>query len=165
MKAYLANGLFSESDIMYNKLIADTMRSFIPGVELYVPQENEEINDKESYADSMQIFEADKEKLMESDFLIAVIDGPEIDSGVAAEIGLFSSLGKPIYALYTDVRLKGTKNHKKIHALKEDPFENQFAYKNLFVIGMIKASGGEIYSRLSQMVAHLSVKYNHTEEN
>jgi nucleoside 2-deoxyribosyltransferase len=141
MKAYLANGLFSEADRMYNNYLAMLLRNEIDGLDLFVPQEAGEINDKNTFADSLMIAEWDSTKLLESDVLIAVIDGVEIDSGVSAEIGMFSMTGKPIVGLYTDVRQHGRDNQKKIQALIEDGTENQFMYRNLFTVGRIKLSG------------------------
>ena len=157
MKAYLANGLFSMGDRLLNTLIATEIRSNIKGIDLYVPQENEEINDKNAYADSITIALVDMEKLGESDFLIAVIDGIEIDSGVAAEIGAFYMLNRPIFALYTDVRQKGRDNDKKIQALIDDATENQFMYRNLFVIGLIKESKGKICSSVKELVDSINI--------
>lgn len=143
VKGYLANGLFSIGDRAVNEAIKNKLKSIatLSTLELYVPQDNAEINDKKGYASSIAIARADKEELLSSDFLIAVIDGVEIDSGVAAEIGVFSITGKPIYALYSDVRQLGNDNDKKIAALVLDSTENQFAYRNLFVIGLIKENG------------------------
>lgn len=152
MKAYLANGLFSRGDRLVNELLTKEVRKEIKDIDLYVPQENDAINDKSSYADSIAIAEADLEKLKDSDFLIAVIDGVEIDSGVAAEIGAFYMMGKPIFALYSDVRQEGRNNDKKINALIEDGTENQFMYRNLFVIGIIKKSCGGIYSNIEDLI-------------
>ena len=153
MKAYLANGLFGLGDRLLNTLIAAEVRKEIEGIELYVPQENAAINDKSSYADSITIAKADMDKLRESEFLIAVIDGVEIDSGVAAEIGAFAMMDKPIFALYSDVRQQGRDNENKIKALIEDGRENQFMYRNLFVIGLIKATDGDIYSTVEELIA------------
>lgn len=147
-KGYLANGLFTLGDRIVNKAIALKLRENDKGLDLYVPQENEEINDKNLFANSVAIAEADTQMLMDSDFLVAVIDGVEIDSGVAAEIGAFSTTGKPIYALYTDVRQDGRTNPDKLKALIEDGTENQFAYRNLFVIGLIKKTAGGVYSNI-----------------
>lgn len=154
MKGYLANGLFSIGDRLVNEMIAKEVRKKIPNIELYVPQENDDINDKQSYADSLLIAQADSQKLLESDFLIAVIDGVEIDSGVAAEIGFFSSLKKPIYGLYTDVRQLGRDNNLKIEALIKDGTENQFMYRNLFVVGLIKQNG-LIFSDIKSLISQL----------
>lgn len=157
MKAYLANGLFSMGDRLLNTLIATEIRSNIKGIDLYVPQENEEINDKNAYADSITIALVDMEKLRESDFLIAVIDGIEIDSGVAAEIGAFYMLNRPIFALYTDIRQQGRGNNKKIQALIDDATENQFMYRNLFVIGLIKESKGKVCSSVKELVDSINI--------
>ena len=141
MKAYLANGLFSLGDRLVNEQLAGAIRQAVPKIELYVPQENDAINDKSAYADSMSIAEADLAMLQQSDVLIAVLDGVEIDSGVAAEIGAFSMLNRPIVGVFTDVRQQGRDNTKKIEALVADGMENQFVYRNLFVIGLIKRNG------------------------
>ena len=141
MKAYLANGLFSIGDRYVNERIAAELRKAIGGIELYVPQENDAINDKSAYADSLAIATADLAHLEESDVLIAVLDGVEVDSGVAAEIGVFSTFNRPIIALFSDVRQQGRDNAKKIQALVEDGTENQFIYRNLFVVGLIKRNG------------------------
>lgn len=141
MKIYLANGLFSEADRLYNSYLAQIIRKTQLDVELFLPQESEEINDKNSYANSRMIANWDTSKLLESDVLVAVIDGVEIDSGVATEIGIFSTTNKPIIGLFTDVRQQGVCNEKKINALMEDPTENQFIYRNLFTVGVIKKNG------------------------
>lgn len=152
MKAYLANGLFGIGDRLVNELVAERVREEIRGIDLYLPQENAAINDKNSFADSKAIARADIDKLKESKFLIAIIDGVEVDSGVAAEVGAFYMTGRPIFALYSDVRQLGRDNTKKIDALIEDGTENQFMYRNLFLIGIIKESGGGVYSTIEDLV-------------
>ena len=151
MKVYVANGLFSIGDRYVNELIATEVRKEVEDIDLYVPQENDVINDKSSYADSLAIAEADLAYLQASDVLIAVIDGVEIDSGVAAEIGVFSTYNRPIIALFTDVRQQGRDNNQKIEALIADGVENQFVYRNLFVVGLIKRNG-IIVSTVEQLV-------------
>lgn len=141
MKAYLANGLFSLGDRLVNEQLAAAIRDAISSIELYVPQENDAINDKTAYADSLAIAQADLEMLQKSDILVAVLDGVEIDSGVAAEIGAFAMLDRPIIAVFTDVRQQGRDNMQKIEALVRDGIENQFVYRNLFVVGLIKRNG------------------------
>ena len=154
MKSYLANGLFSLGDRRFNEFIAESIREALPGIDLYVPQENDSINNKSVYASSQEITKADLERLVESDFLVAIIDGVEIDSGVSAEIGYASAKGIPVLALYTDVRQQGTDNSSKIEMLKLDPVENQFAYRNLFVVGLIKLNG-KIFNSLPKFVDYL----------
>jgi nucleoside 2-deoxyribosyltransferase len=164
MRGYLANGLFSLADRNLNEKIAHTLRWGVPNLKMYVPQENPAINDKNAFADSITIAKADCEELMKSDFLVAVIDGVEIDAGVAAEIGIFSTTGKPIFALYTDVRQLGRNNQKKIDALVEDGTENQFIYRNLFVIGLIKQTDGGIFNDIEQLKEAI-YSYYYDKEN
>lgn len=125
---------------MYNSYISSVLRQEFHSFDLFLPQEAP-INDKNSYADSIMIAELDTAKLLESDVLIAVIDGVEIDAGVATEIGIFSTTGKPIIAVFTDVRQLGRDNERKIQALIDDGIENQFMYRNLFTVGVIKKNG------------------------
>ncbi|WP_339182199.1 nucleoside 2-deoxyribosyltransferase [Oceanobacillus sp. FSL W7-1293] len=141
MKGYLANGLFSMGDRYVNEQLAKAIREAVPEIDLYLPQENAAINDKTAYANSEIIAEADLSKLEKSDILIAVLDGVEIDSGVAAEIGAFSMLNRPIVGVFTDTRQQGRDNQKKINALVEDALENQFVYRNLFLVGLVKRNG------------------------
>lgn len=154
-KGYLANGLFGLGDRLVNELVAKAVRETLPNVDLYVPQENASINDKSAFANSEQIAAADITALKESDFLIAVIDGVEIDSGVAAEIGAFSMLNRPIFALFTDSRQQGRDNQQKIDALLSDAVENQFVYRNLFVIGLIKQNG-QIATTIEELTTALA---------
>ncbi|RTQ93463.1 nucleoside 2-deoxyribosyltransferase [Lysinibacillus telephonicus] len=162
MKAYLANGLFSIGDRLLNELLAKELRSAIPTLDLYVPQENDAINDKQAFANSLAIADADMEKLRDSDVLVAVLDGIEIDSGVAAEIGVFSTYNRPIIALFSDVRQLGRDNQQKINALIEDGTENQFIYRNLFVVGIIKRNG-VIVSTIEDVIENVK-KYINKEE-
>jgi nucleoside 2-deoxyribosyltransferase len=156
-RAYLANGLFSLADRQLNLYLYKVLKSEA-NLEVYAPQMNEGINDKNAYADSKMIANADLEELKSADILIAVLDGVEIDSGVAAEIGVAYSEGKTIYGLFTDVRQFGSENEEKIDALVKDPTENQFVYRNLFVSGLIKLSGGAIHSTIDNLIDELNEK-------
>lgn len=156
MKIYLANGLFSQADYEFNAKVAEYIRDNIEYVNLFVPQE-QEINDKNSYADSQQIFQLDFDNVKDSDLIIAIVDGVEIDSGVACEIGIARALNIPIIALYTDVRRLGASNLKKINALMADTIENQFMYRNLFVVGAVK-SNGVVVNSLGELVSQV-LKY------
>ncbi|MDG0860397.1 nucleoside 2-deoxyribosyltransferase [Staphylococcus equorum] len=164
MKMYLANGLFSYGDRLVNKEIASRLRQSNRDLDLYVPQENNEINDKSKIAGSMMISKADSEELLKSDVLIAVLDGVEIDSGVAAEIGLFSSLGKPIIGLCTDIRLDQSYNVKKSEIVLDDPIENQYLYRNLFVVGLIK-NNGVIVSSIEDLVFEVQKGHLKSKDN
>ena len=55
MKIYFANGLFSQADQNFNATLAQKIRSINSTIDLYLPQENQTINDKNLYADSVLI--------------------------------------------------------------------------------------------------------------
>jgi nucleoside 2-deoxyribosyltransferase len=139
MKIYLANGLFSEAEVRYNDYLIDAIIGL--GHEVYAPQRNMSINDKSKSADSVAIYNGDKDELDKADVLVAVLDGIAVDPGVAAEVGYFAAKGKKIYGLYTDSREPSKTNSKaKVKSLKF-PLESQFSYVNLFVVGAIKQNG------------------------
>ena len=86
------------------------------------------------------IAQADTEKLLASDLMVAVLDGLSIDNGVASEIGVAYAKEIPIIGLYTDTRQQGSSNQQKLQALGQIA-ENQFHYVNLYTTGLIKLNG------------------------
>jgi nucleoside 2-deoxyribosyltransferase len=70
-----------------------------------------------------------EDRIREAEGLIAILDGVDVDSGTASEIGFAYALGKPILGLRTDFRLAG---------------DNEGAIVNLQVQYFIEASGGTI---------------------
>lgn len=140
MKVYFANGLFSQADAEFNAKIVAKIRAQYPLVEVYLPQENASINDKNNYANSLMIAKADTDEVLASDLLIAVLDGPTIDNGVASEIGVAYQAKVPIIGLYTDTRRLGADNQQKLDTLQQVA-ENQFHYLNLYTTGLIKLNG------------------------
>ncbi len=139
-KIYFASPLFDEASRDWNeKVVNEIRRKF--DVEIYLPQENAEINDKgnsDVQITSVDIFNLDTEKLADADVLIANLDGGlEIDSGVACEIGYFASLcsknkSKQIVGLLSDVRW---------NAKNGSATEQHGVYKNLYVVGAVKKYG------------------------
>jgi nucleoside 2-deoxyribosyltransferase len=74
--------------------------------------------------------------------VFAVLDGPDVDSGTAAEIGYAAALGVPVVGLRTDTRQTG---------------DNAAATVNLQVEWMIKASRGSVVlDDLAKAVSALS---------
>lgn len=139
-KLYFASPLFTEMEFAFNAQLAQTIREALPDLEIFLPQEQGEINDKNAYADSKMIAKLDTEAVLSSNIMLAVLDGQVIDPGVASEIGIAYQAGIPIVGLYTDSRQLGATNEQKIAALQEVA-ESQFAYVNLYTVGLIKLNG------------------------
>ncbi|MEO1770345.1 nucleoside 2-deoxyribosyltransferase [Candidatus Enterococcus ferrettii] len=137
---YFAGPMFARSDLRYNEHLVKQIRELSSDITVYLPQENEAINDKSAYADSKMIALADTEEVLKSDLMVAVLDGITIDAGVASEIGVAYAKEIPIIALYSDTRQQGADNQKKLTALAT-PAENQFHYLNLYTVGLVKLNG------------------------
>lgn len=150
-KLYFASPLFSEMELAYNTQLAARIRAAYPDLEVFVPQEQGDINDKQSYANSQMIAQVDTQAVLTSDLVIAVLDGLAIDPGVASEIGIAYQAGIPVLGLYSDSRQQGADNPEKIAALQEIA-ESQFSYVNLYTVGLIKLRG-QIVSHSDQLIA------------
>jgi len=82
------------------------------------------------------IAENNKKGIEESDGMLAVLDGTDVDSGTAAEIGYAAALNKKICGYRSDFRQSG---------------DNSGAIINLQVEYFILNSGGQIVSNLSEL--------------
>jgi nucleoside 2-deoxyribosyltransferase len=77
------------------------------------------------------------ESIREADGMVAILDGIDVDSGTAAEIGYAYGLGKRIYGLRTDFRLTG---------------ENEVSVVNLQVRYFIDDSGGTLVTTAAELL-------------
>jgi len=78
--------------------------------------------------------------ILSADAMLAILDGADIDSGTAAEIGFAAAHKKLIIGYRNDFRLAG---------------DNEGALINLQVQYFIQASGGVILNSLSQLNSYL----------
>ena len=152
IQVYLAGSMFCEADRMYNALLAEKIRERVGDyIDLYVPQENQSINDKTKCANSHDIFWGDYNRLQNCDIFIARIDGDIPPSGTSAEIGIMSqrrqdwnkdTIPPMILGLCTDSRNpKRTYLEAKNELMKNEDYESQYCYFNLFTLGCIKVNG------------------------
>jgi nucleoside 2-deoxyribosyltransferase len=75
-----------------------------------------------------------------ADLLVALLDGQEVDSGTAAEVGYGAGLAKPCFGLRTDLRENGEAGVEV----------------NLQVVSFILDSGGQIAGSLAELVTLLA---------
>lgn len=150
MRIYLAGSIFYYGDYLRNTEWAAKIRETFPGVDLYSSIENTDINGtegKKKFAGSKEIAEADNARLDNTDILIACIDGDVIPSGTSSEIGRVSAMisrgeHKYIVGIGTDNReCSITHSAEKDIGGASGTFENQYAYANLYTVGLIKQSG------------------------
>lgn len=91
-------------------------------------------------AANAEVGAANAAMITEADAVLAVLDGPDVDSGTAAEVGYASALGRRVVGLRTDIRPGG---------------DNEAAVVNLQVEHFVRASGGVIVTDLEAAVSAL----------
>jgi nucleoside 2-deoxyribosyltransferase len=87
---------------------------------------------------NMAVARANEQSIRACDTVLAVLDGVDVDSGTASEMGFAFALGKRVHGLRTDTRLIG---------------DNHGSVINLQVQYWIEASGGALVRRLEDVVA------------
>lgn len=87
----------------------------------------------------LRVGQRNLDQVRSADVLVAWLDGQEVDSGTAIEIGYAAALGIPCFGLRTDTRLAG---------------EEGMAV-NLQVEATIVSSGGRVASSLAEVVDEL----------
>lgn len=90
---------------------------------------------------NMEIAAANEKAIRECQGVVAVLDGPDVDSGTASEIGFAYALGKRIYGYRGDFRNAG---------------DNEGSIVNLQVEYWIENSGGCIVRTLDALRERLS---------
>jgi nucleoside 2-deoxyribosyltransferase len=98
VKLYFAGPLFSAAERDWNAALAGRLRA--AGHLVFLPQE------KEGGKDAAGIFATDVAGIDWSDALVAVMDGPDPDSGTAWECG-YAYGKKPVVLVRTDIRASG----------------------------------------------------------
>lgn len=106
-KVYIAGPLFSEGELDFNKKLRDAVAQ--KGFSVYLPQEHTEdtVDMRHEYKQNY-IFQNNVEIIDDSDIILAVLDGADVDSGTAWEIGYAYAKGKMIFGLRTDFRTMGS---------------------------------------------------------
>lgn len=139
MKLYLASPLgFTEygRDFLTTRLIP-TITTL--GIEVLDPWDLTP-SPADSSSHNRAVASANVDAILSSDLLLAVLDGPDVDSGTAAEIGFAYASQKKIMGYRSDIRRAG---------------ENNAASINLQVEFFVRQSGGTIARTLKSLEAAL----------
>lgn len=108
LQAYVAAPLFTDAEREFNEVLSVALQA---ALDVYLPQRDGLLLssmriEQSANEDSIrrQIFANDIAAIDRSDLLIAVLDGPCIDDGVAIELGYAFGKEKLCVGLYTDSR-------------------------------------------------------------
>lgn len=99
MKIYLAAPLFTEAERAFNKELKNNLLN--RKIHVFSPWD---------FCDGLSnrdIFIACSSKINDSDIMVAILDGSQVDDGTAWEIGYAYSKGIPIFGIRTDYRKGG----------------------------------------------------------
>lgn len=151
MKIFISSPLgFAESTTSFRQTIQSCLQAKLLDVidpwstasdlesELTIAEqiEKKELRINTLHSISTKIAERNAENIRKCDLMLAVLDGVDVDSGAASEIGYAFALGKRIYGLRTDFRQAG---------------ENGGVCVNLQVQYWIEASGGWIVQSINEL--------------
>ena len=114
-RVYLAAPLFSEAERIFNASVARLLRTNL--FDVHLPQEAGDDSDMRDTREQERLFYFNKTALEDSDFVVAIIDGADADSGTAWEMGYAFAQGKPVIALRTDFRRVG--HHEQVNLMLE----------------------------------------------
>ncbi len=149
-RVYLASPLgFAGSTHAFMRELAAALREHVdvenPWDDIRFEREFAEIANIDSFAErerrlqriNTELGRANAERIDQSEAVFAILDGVDVDSGTAAEIGYAYANGKLTCGLRTDFRLAG---------------DNHGAVVNLQVQYFIEASGGRVVTSTDELV-------------
>lgn len=100
MQIYLAGPLFTQAERAWNVTVAEGLRA--AGLGVFLPQAEEPAEPTPT-----ALYENNLRGLRAADVVVAVLDGPDPDSGTAWECGYAAGIGKPVVTVRTDFRRAG----------------------------------------------------------
>ena len=149
-RVYIASPLgFAASTTAFMNDLVERLKGIVeienPWDELRFVDDFAEIAELESYPERVvrlekinhELGRTNAERIDKSDAVLAILDGVDVDSGTAAEIGYAYAKGKRVYGLRTDFRLAG---------------DNLGATVNLQVQYFIEASGGRVVTDVDSLL-------------
>ena len=104
MRIYLASPVFTQFERRWNRELAEGIQRDVPGAVVVLPQDfkiAKKFNDKRHFG---VLFRKCIEEIDRCDVLLAILDGPDADSGTSFEVGYAYAHKKPILGLRTDFR-------------------------------------------------------------
>lgn len=107
LTVYLAGPLFTDGELAFNLTLAGRIEKL--GYRVFLPQRD--VPAARGRGRTRRLYEGSLRGLRAADLVVAVCDGAMADDGTAWECGYAVGLGKPVYALRTDVRRVAADEH------------------------------------------------------
>jgi len=104
MKIYLSAPLFTQVERRWNRQLASALEQSIKGAAVILPQDFKFEGAFNRPQNFQHIYEQCIQSLEDADAMVAVLDGADVDSGVAFEVGYAVARGIPVIGVRTDYR-------------------------------------------------------------
>jgi nucleoside 2-deoxyribosyltransferase len=101
-RIYVAGPLFNTHERWYLERIAELLES--AGYDTFVPHRDAGLVQELTFEVRHGIFQADLAELDHCDMCVALLTGPDHDSGTSAELGYMYARGKPCVGITDDYR-------------------------------------------------------------
>lgn len=103
MLVYLAGPVFTLAERRFNEELASELERLSPSLQVFLPQRYDK--EFQGAADfSQRMFASLMGALDRCDVVLAVLDGPDVDSGTSFETGFARGRGKRVIGVRTDFR-------------------------------------------------------------
>ena len=99
MLVYIAGPLFNEKEREFLEEINSVCRAI--GISTYLPSQDGGLLNQDN---DDEVFQTDIEALNKADIVVASLNGVDVDSGTAFELGYAFAKGKKLFGLHTDFR-------------------------------------------------------------
>jgi nucleoside 2-deoxyribosyltransferase len=145
-RIYLAGPLFTQGERTWNAALASGLRSF--GHTVFLPQENDaEIVTSTGGLTARErraLFEMAVRAIRDCDVVVAVLDGPDADSGTSFECGFAFAIGRPAIGVRTDFRFGGDAREAGVNLMLSESCaqliwigDDAIAHDHAFVAGRV----------------------------
>lgn len=103
-KIYFAGPLFTMAEKQFNIDFTNKIIELIPEINIILPQERAPslLNKENGF---YLVFQDCLAMIDEADLILAILDGPDADSGTSVELGYAYAIQKPIIGIRTDFRI------------------------------------------------------------
>lgn len=146
MKLYIAGPLFTPYHRAFHQENVRRLRE--AGHECFVPQEQEH-NARQSLSVPAQVFQVDLAGVQWANALVALLDGPDVSSGTACEMGIFYELAR------RDPSKRGMLGILTDERPRRRDTSNVGESINFFTLGCMLKDGA-VYAAVEDVIEHLA---------
>ncbi len=151
-KVYLAAPLFTQHERRWNRELAARLEQAVP-CSVILPQDITVSGRKNDPRHFGEIFRQCIEGVNACDVVVAILDGPDADSGTAFEVGYAYALGKPVVGVRTDYRQQQERGTNLMLARACQAFVRRPAFDE-----DVARLASEVARKIARLLGHTAAK-------